>query len=366
MDTSRLLASLDHILNGIRDTETLANLQRLNQSASQLLAAPSKADYTKSFESSLESFFRSLSNLESRQTPAGSEFALRTVQADLLMPDLLRHRVESIVQRTGPSLASVSSDLQALLAEISALIDKLTTARDAIKSLGLEAHSLPNNECEIGVFIPSTVTKDDLDQIQDQLSSWNRVFKNISEITHGKVIPVRMTGTESGSFDFHIAMDMEGAKAFLLVLGGVVSIFQLRQKYSTKRRELEEDGFPPSVTEALKNEERNIHEQRIAHTIEQTITIAHESLEPSRIHELKTSIKIDVEFVASSLNSGVKIEVLPPPSSTNADSANDSQEPSPAHQIARLAIGIDSSLRRIERGVVVQPELMSSADLPHM
>lgn len=364
MDTKRLAAAIDHILAGYDQTQILKRLQALQQASANLLSAPGNQDHLTQFKTALAKAQESIAELQSRRLPAGTESALRSVGAGTLLPEDLRAALDRIVSAAGPSLSTVNTELSQLSAQVANTVTLLQSARAALQQLQIKPHVVPAGLCEVGVFVPEDVTNDDLDTVREQLDEWSKVFKTSLEIANAKVSPIRMTGAESDSFDFHVVLDMEGAKALLLLVGGVVTMFGLANKYRKKREELEREKFPDAVTRALKEAEDGVRKQEVEKTVDVVIKNANQAIDGGRINELRVQVKTCIEFVADSMSRGVRVEVLPPPARDGGTPTTGSEIEGKRADFASLVSRLETGIRRIERGESGVPELTAAPDVP--
>lgn len=357
METSRLLAAADLIVNAYEKTGTLKNLQSLSTDLAAALTTAS-GDSSTRLKASIERLQRSLSILLKVPVPAGTEGILRDIGADFLMPISISSNVRRLTSGTFIAIPKLNDDVQILLRGVNDALGRLSRGAKSLRQLKIEPHVVPEGAFEIGVFIPDTLIKSDLEEVQEHLKKWIQALRVVSEIGTGKPSPIRFVGAESGSFDFHVVFDVEGATALLMLVGGILAMFGRSQKFRSKREELEKEGFPKSITDAIYDEEKSIQSNAIAKTAEDVVSGAHSSIGDARKNELRNAAKITIEFIADSLNAGVRVEILPPPVPAKPEELGSSG--SAIEKAILLVERVETAMRKLERGEHLPPELDST------
>lgn len=357
MDSSRLLTATDLIVNAYDRSGTLKNLQLLSTDLATALTNTA-GDSSARLKASIERLQRSLSILLKVSVPAGTEGILRDIGADFLMPANIYSNVQRLTSGTFIAIPKLNDDVQILLRGVNDALGRLSRGAKALRQLKIEPHTVPEGAFEIGVFIPDSLIRADLEEVHEHLKKWIQALRVIAEIGTGKPSPIQFAGAESGSFDFHVVFDVEGATAFLMLVGGILTMFGRSQKFRSKREELEKEGFPKSVTDAILDEEKSIQSTAIAKTADDVVAGAHPSIDDGRKNELRNAAKITIEFIADSLSAGVRVEILPPPPSAKPEEVGSA---GPALDRAVLLVDrVETAMRKLERGEHLPPELDSS------
>jgi len=246
---------------------------------------------------------------------AGSvRLALREANLESLTGLNLLGRLREILEASPFLLAQAAQAIQALVKQIKIDLGRLNTAIGALEDLNFSAEDGEENVYEIGILMPSHVTKDDLRVIKSEFDEWIFVINHIQELVTGQpaaTIPVR--SMSSGSLDLFCGFHASGAEAMLILTLGAYTILQFVRDAQRRRKELEELKYPETVIEPMVKHEKDLIGTAKADIVKKLLTKKSKELAKHRDHELETALKHAVAFVLRRVNEGVDVEVSTPP-----------------------------------------------------
>jgi hypothetical protein len=153
----------------------------------------------------------------------------------------------------------------------------------------------------------------DLIAINSHLEQWERVVRHFSELATAKSpAEIRVAAVSSGSFEIYLSLDLDGAKAIGTVVASLVGAFIAVSQVRKVREEMEKNNYPKKMITDATEHEQGLLKNAVQEATDAALKACSQSLEPTRINELKTAIKLDVHFIAKSINEGVDVEVSPP------------------------------------------------------
>ncbi len=328
---------------------------QLDQGFSNVVAALKRSTQAPSpeteaeFQAALKQLRETLSRSRTGEFVESARRILESIGGAKFNRDGLEEEINEIVSESPFLPAQATKRFQSLANELTAFVGKVTAARDSLAAINIECEPLGEGEYELGVLIPESVTKNDLDEIAKGLKDWNQTLKDLLESITGKAPRIDVRGASSGSFDLFISLDTDGALALSMVVGGIIWMYQRIQKAREKKDELKAEGYSEKMIQAAEEHEEEIRKEELLN-IKKKLLAQYPINDEGRRNELEPRIKKHIEFIAESIRKNVDVEVSGPPT-TDDDEAAEIATPELDHRMMSHHVrgALTSALRQLQR-----------------
>ena len=320
MEVRRLLTALNIVWSDIQDLEITQLLAKLNAAAQGLAGSPSDVAASEAFTEAADALKEALQEAKSNESSGSIRLALREAGLESLTGTSLLARLNKILQAVPFLVPQAAKSIQDFEKEFKKEYTVLDRAITSLEALNFTAEALEENVYEIGVLMPSHVTKDDLRVIEKELDEWVYVIDRIQELVDGHpstTIPVR--SISSGSLDLFCSFRATGAEAMMLLSLGAYTIINFIRDAQRRRKEMENLQYPREIIDGLVKHEATLLEKGKEEIVEKLLRKASARLPENRENELRTALIHAVAFVLHRVNSGVDVEVSVPEEAEEAE-----------------------------------------------
>lgn len=312
MESTRLLQNLLVLRQALQGRNISALVEAVGAAIDSMQADPSGEGPRQMLTTALDK----LRDLCEPQSPIeASESFRRTAQHAGLaayQPEAIQHSVEALLSESPLVTSQVRQRINELRAGIKSAIVTIDSVADALEAVGVSTPDRLGNRCEVELHLPEEVFKSDLNELNEELKHWIRLFKALQEVSAGKTDQLPITGMSEGSLDVYVSLDPEGAKALLIVLAAVWYGLKERVRHKEARERLEEQEMPQEAIDIIAEKEKVIIENTFEQKAAEILQRFEGQYQENRANELKTSLKNGMRHLAESLQVGSSVDVVPP------------------------------------------------------
>ncbi|GMU80162.1 MAG: hypothetical protein AMXMBFR47_00330 [Planctomycetota bacterium] len=349
MEAERILGAIEIIRADFEDRQILKSLTALNGAMQQVVANPADAPLQDALSQALTQFDTAVAKSKSNAVPISIRKTLKRIDAAPLIGETLKAEVSSIIEARPFLLPVAAQKLAKLVDGVAKRFERVKTAAQSLKAIGVSATSIDGDQYEIGISLPTHIIHNDLREIQSNVADWIWVLDSLSELIHGKkseTLPIRGVGT--GSFEIFLSMDLDGAAAVLLVVGAMVKIFSGSKKRSLRVTEMAEEGYPSATIDQVTKDNETIIETKIDEIGQSIAKRASPKLDEPRRNELIAIVNKCIRFIFRSINRGVDVEVSTPPNPpANSDPEETKRIQAIAIEIETLRLEVNQAVARL-------------------
>lgn len=311
MDASRLLSVLEDIeaelVDGLVD-----HLNKLMQAYTSARDSPAQ-DFSPTIRQIRSELLEYLAaSPRNSYTPSRRQI-LAAIGGEIFVGQGAARRIDELLQTAAVSPASVVVALQAYSSELSRFRKGCTQARQGLTELGVKPDKLAENEAEIGILVPRTITKGKLDALTHQFTDWNRILRGFAELAGEEEREITVKALSTGSDQIFVLTVVAVAAFVAKAIDKILEWYKKILEIQTHRLELAKLGAPVSEPEAVKEYEKQFLEQAIGALVKEFMSAAQKALTNPRKGELRNQLTISIRQIARFVDEGGDVEVTVPP-----------------------------------------------------
>ncbi|MCC7387591.1 MAG: hypothetical protein IT431_02355 [Phycisphaerales bacterium] len=366
MDAGRLLEVLEALRDSLQQQELAPRLDALGNALDALQGNPTDSGARQQLTKALEAVRTS----SGPRTPLESSQVFARTATSLGLGEITPHAIGQRVERAFSTVAIVASEVRQQLndmrAEIKSGFQRITQLIDAMKAVGILVPARSPDRYEVGLLLPTTSFKGDLVELREQLDDWILLIRTVQEVSSGRVSEIPISGVSEGSLELFLTLDLEGAKALLLLMGGVLYALREKMKYQKTRERLEQDDMPQEAIDLIADKERSVFEIKIDERAVEITAEFEGHFDANRRTELEGLLKLGMRHVAAVIKAGGELDVIPPKLETGvsvADSQGRKWElPPSVSDVEQIREQVQGIRGQIEAGSLENLELPSRHD----
>jgi hypothetical protein len=244
--------------------------------------------------------------------PPSRRKILQTIGGELFVGNPANLHVDMIIFDASISAASALTAIQTFVTLLNQFRGTCAQARKGLTGLQIKPDQLVDDQAEVGVLVPWSLTHGHLESLNRQLREWNFVLRGLAELAGEGDREVRVRGLATGSDQVFLEASLTVAGLVALVIDKVLGWFKTIQEIQKARKELERLGVPPIETEAAKAHEKKFVKDEITGLVNQLIDKA-PPLPANRRGEMRTHLTVSIEYVTRFVDQGGDVEVSVPP-----------------------------------------------------
>lgn len=215
------------------------------------------------------------------------------------------------------NLQKLIDELQKLLTERKAYIEKLTLIKENLNELGIESHYFTDEIYEIGVIIPDKKNLHTTDFLEKHIHNWNFVFKTLCEVTGKDIVDTKIDRVSEGCIELFFQQVFDVAEAVGTAMTKIAMIYLTIRQIKTHRESLKDLKVPSAETKIIEEHEKKLIDNAIEEATDEIIKKHSKKIDANRKNELKTAVNKSIRFIARSIDNGIEIEIIPPYLSDN-------------------------------------------------
>lgn len=349
MDVERALSVLTNFATELTQKRIVDQLQTLVSSAQQ----QSNPSNDENFKNQLAALVATLNTTESNTWSPSQRRLLDQLKLSQCTGTGLRLRLEQILTVDGLTRSLAAQKLSQLLDSVRAAQNSSTQISTAFTQLGITPRSDIMERCEVAILLPVTQNRNTLEWFDADLDGFNKLLKNINEITGSPGTSPRVVGLSTGSWDVWVDMGIRAADILIKAMSALLSLRKNVAELRGTGNTLKPSTDTAQIVELIEALAKNRIEQGLDQ-IAVDIVNKSTSLDGDRKNELTNALSINVRFLAKKLDEGARLEINPPKELPQSEQ----QDKSP-REISELRNTLDSI-----KGAAPLIAQMESAETP--
>ena len=311
MNASRLLFVLEDIeaefANGFVD-----RLNKLTQAYTAARDSPTQ-DLSTGIRQARSELLEYLAESPLNSYTPSRRQVLVAIGAESFVADGAAKHIDELLETVGLSPASVVAALQTYTSELNQFRKACAQARQGLTALKVKPDRLAQNEAEVGILVPRTITKGKLDLVIRQFTDWNRILRGFAELEgeDEREIALRMLAT--GSDQVFVVTTLAVAVIVAKVIDKVLDWYKKILEIQAHRLELARLGAPVPETDAVKEHEKHLLDESIVGLVKELMSAAPKPIAKARKGELENQLTISIRQIARFVDQGGDVEVSVPP-----------------------------------------------------
>ncbi len=199
--------------------------------------------------------------------------------------------------------------LEAFAEELRKFHQSASEIRSGLQTVGIEPDVLSGDTTEIGIILPTNVTKNELGVLTKQLEEWNRILRTVSELAGDKEREIIIRGIATGDLEFFVVATYLAGKMLGEIIGGVTSWYEKVLRIRVLSAELRKEVGPSPEVVAAEEREKALLEETVQRVVEKVLKLAPPMKSKERGEELGNHLSKCVRRIAVLIDNGVEIEV---------------------------------------------------------
>ncbi|MCH6551587.1 MAG: hypothetical protein IH804_06190 [Planctomycetes bacterium] len=195
--------------------------------------------------------------------------------------------------------------------ELADYLGALAGAEEGLDKLKIDRAPVADGDYEVGILLPDTVSRDDLQRLATELDEWDGILKDIFPLITKKPLAVSVRSVSTRGFELSAPIDREGAIAFGTVVAGIYSMFEKVNAHRDKTMELIKDNYPQDIVGRVSSYEQQIIAQEM-NAIRAALVAKAIANQIPRGREIERILERCLRFFAIRIRDGAAIEISPP------------------------------------------------------
>ncbi len=311
MDASRLLAVLADV--EAETTSLTAALTKLTAAYTAARDTPAQ-DPTEPIRQARDDVGTLLRGSLTNGYPPSRRRILQAIQGERFVGDTAATYIDAMLAEAAISPAAALAALQTYGTQLSQFRGNCTQARKGLVGLHVEPDALVDEQAEVGILVPRSLTKGHLDALNRQLNRWNIILKGFAELAGADEREVTVRSLSTGSEQIFLETSLTVAGFLAPVIDRVLGWYKQIQEIQKLRKELERLGAPVSEAQGVKAHEKQVIEDSIAGLAKELMARA-TAVPPGRKGEIQNQLTISIRYITRFVDQGgdVEVTVAPPP-----------------------------------------------------
>ncbi len=220
-----------------------------------------------------------------------------------------REQLDNILSVSGQTTAGIVTGLTTLQNEIEAFKKACIQAKNGLEALGLNSHTIPDGQFEVGVLIPCQLVDQKLATLVKELEGWNKIVRGFQEVAGDEEREVTVSGLASGSYEIYLPLGYVAAKLISRTIDKILAWYLQILEIRKRRLEIQELGAPVAEVANVKRHEKNLLDTEITKLAKDLVKEVHPKVDANRRNELETHLKISIRQISRFVDKGGLVEV---------------------------------------------------------
>ena len=310
MDVHRLRVVIGRVIAEHRRLGIGKKLGQILDTLDACISEPSVASDAH-FRDALTTLLDALQSSQTNDFVESDWRVLDDIQGARFTGEGLADRVRQIANQQ-PFLPGCAKEQFGNLAdELADYLGALAGAEEGLDKLKIDRAPVADGDYEVGILLPDTVSRDDLQRLATELDEWDGILKDIFPLITKKPLAVSVRSVSTRGFELSAPIDREGAIAFGTVVAGIYSMFEKVNAHRDKTMELIKDNYPQDIVGRVSSYEQQIIAQEM-NAIRAALVAKAIANQIPRGREIERILERCLRFFAIRIRDGAAIEISPP------------------------------------------------------
>ena len=309
MDVHRLRSVLDLVISEHARLGVDHKLAQVLQALSVCVSNPSSGS-DEQFRMALTDMLTALRRARTNDFVESSRRILVEIRGERLTGNGLAERVLDVANQR-PFLAALARETVVGIADdLQQGLGACAAATASLEHLNIEPVQLEPDVYELGILLPDSLVRGELDRLVDELKGWNRMLREFMPMVSPLAPEVALRTFSAKRFELSVPLDRDGALVLGTVIAKIHDIFGKVQANRRKAAELERQSYPPELVGRMKDYEKLIVPEGLKAIRE---VVSEKFLKTDkRPREVDKVLERSLRFLAIRIRDGVDVEILGP------------------------------------------------------
>jgi hypothetical protein len=338
MNVSKLMASLEIIKNDYDSLSILKQLANLQNALQQSIAQPTPAT-AKVFKDTMEALNNLLASCTSNTARPTFKKAFESLGITEKIGIGLSEYINNAIFRNNltpadalTEITQVNKDLTAFYATITAVLTNLGTLR-------FESDKVMDNQSEIGISLPSEVTKSNIKGLEKALHDIDFIFNTIKEVAGDDAASIKIRTIASSELQIFLDSLPVTAIVFAASLERITAFYKQMLEIIKLHKDLAAQSLPPEIVKPLEDHIKVSVKKEVEKIAKDLIDEFYKKPDNARKNELKNQLSKALSKVAGNIDNGAIFEVevaepAPPKEPLASTDPNTAEENNRQHKLA--------------------------------
>ncbi len=310
MDVHRLRVVIGRVIAEHRRLGIGKKLGQILDTLNACISEPSVASDAH-FRDALTALLDALQSSQTNDFVESDWRVLDDIQGARFTGEGLADRVRQIANQQ-PFLPGCAKEQFGNLAdELADYLGALAGAEEGLDKLKIDRAPVADGDYEVGILLPDTVSRDDLQRLATELDEWDGILKDLFPLITKKPLAVSVRSVSARGFELSAPIDREGAIALGTVVAGIYSMFEKVHAHRDKTMELIRDNYPQDIVGRVSGYEQQIIAQEM-NAIRAALVAKAIANQIPRGREIERILERCLRFFAIRIRDGAAIEISPP------------------------------------------------------
>lgn len=310
MNAERLHVIVRAIRDEIQSPDLIGLLEQISENLTTQDKEPDNQNFQKVTSDNLRLLYGALEGAASNEfSPAWEQFSLEIGAHDLL-GSRLQVRLQNIFERNQITPAVARDELEELLAQVRELNSAVSRVSEGFEHLKIGAEELNPGECEVGVLIPRSYVRNNLDTFSGELDELDFIFKTFAEVATGARPALEIRTISSSDLTVFLSIPPQVAAFVATAVEEIVSLYKSLLKIRKLRAELMKQDIPEDRLGGIEDHVNNLMNNGIESLAGELVDKHfNKSQNVGRKNELRNGLKAALKKIAGRIDNGFNIEI---------------------------------------------------------
>ena len=183
--------------------------------------------------------------------------------------------------------------------------------QSGLLDLNIKALRWDADAYELGILLPESVIKGDLQNLLGELKEWNQSLRGLLPVLTTRAVEVSLRTHSTERFELSVPLDHDGASALGMVVARVYEMFGKVIANRERAVDLEKQGYPSEIVGRIKSYETQLINQQLK-AIKQELTQRHVRRGAGKRKEIDRLLDKGLRYLAIRIGEGVALELVGP------------------------------------------------------
>jgi hypothetical protein len=334
MDAHRLRSVIDLIIAEHRRLDIYQKLARIVDTLQQGASNPSAAA-DEQFRGALTELLAALRDSKVNDLVESDRRILARIDGKRFAGSGLAERVLEVANER-PFLPARAKTMFAKLAtELEQRYQLLSGVQAGLLDLNVTPLRWDDGAYELGILLPESVIKGDLQNLLGELKEWNQSLRDLLPVLTTRAVEVSLRTHSTERFELSVPLDRDGALALGVAVARIYEMFQKVQANRDRAVELEKQSYPSEIVGRITSYEHQLVSRELK-AIKEELTQRNVRRGAGKRKEIDKLLDKGLRYLAIRIREGVEVEIVGPTAATEPGAAGAGHDPVTHHVRAAL------------------------------
>lgn len=297
------------IRDEIKSDQTVSLFQQLVTALQNQVSQPQQPNHQQQVSAHLKNLRTKLSNAKSNNFSPAWRMMIEELEISDYLGVHLLETVDEIFSRNQITPATALEELNQIFPKLQSIEAALNQILTGFSSLKIGAEELEPGSCEIGVLIPRTAIKNNIENLSKELKEISGIFGTFEEISTGERTGLELRTVSSSDPSFYFDTLPSVAAFTAVAIERIVSLYKSLLQIKKLRLDLKKEGIPAKELKGIDQHANKIIADGIEKLVPELIKEFSVVEDNGRLNELKNSLRISLNKIANRIDKGFNVEI---------------------------------------------------------